>query len=541
MPQEKKVSGHGETGLGEEVDLRQFLLERGVEIAHERKGGLIECYIPADLIDYEEVPVDEELAKSLAHQMHDLAQSHHEGSGQQTPIGLRLIEGEEKLKISDGFHRDAALRINGEVVIYATVKKDDWDGLYDQRIFDSKNHPNLRFSRVVQWMRDIWDISGLGQEGLSLDQAILLYRFENQTGERLGITPEQADFARQWIEKKKEAWGIAAMTIHGHLKIAENVDPKLVHSTREKNRGDRLDAPTQSILKVFSERLPNNFEFQNLVMQAAIEHNLGAPKVAAVCQRIEGCETSEEAYYTIAQTDWDNLKPLFKSSTERSLRRAHDVRFQGALALKKSEEEIDRVLRRAELIEQRGEEVNEEMKRKVAEAWERAVELMTSLGQLANRLGGLAFDGSVEVTDEVDGDDEQQAEASASDGASTGSKVASGSPKTGGARTQPRQETAGGMKGLEDDIWDRQRREREAAEAAQVSVDDENTAALIEYLAGRAKLPIADFSKRQMLDAWRAVDGMKPKPPGWQERFRDLQPHIAEARRSGMAEKRLGK
>ncbi|MBI4034658.1 ParB N-terminal domain-containing protein [Candidatus Saccharibacteria bacterium] len=345
-----------ETATGDEQELLEFLEANGCRITYvHEKGGLVECYVPTELIDHEDVAVTDDYASSLAAQMQDLAKS-EEGSGQQTPIGLALIPGQHLLKISDGFHRDAALKINGEPEVYATVKMTTWDGLYDQRIYDSKKHPNLRFSRVVQWMREIWNITGLGNYGMSLEQAILIYRFDTD-GSKLGFTPEQVGLAKEWVGQKEAKWDITAMTIHSHLKIAEHVDPKLVQATRVKARGDVLTAPTQAILKIFAEYVPDNFEFQNMVMSAAMAHNLKGPYVHAACEKIKDCGTVDEAREIIATIDWQNLEPVYENSANKALRRAFDPRIKGSKVLDKAASEINGVISRADLITIRGEEI----------------------------------------------------------------------------------------------------------------------------------------------------------------------------------------
>lgn len=230
-----------------------------VEIVGTREGGLIDCMVPTELIDHEEVPVKEEWAQSLAEQMRQIADEEG-GTGQLMPITLGMIEGEDRLKIVDGFHRDAALKMNGVDTVFATIKEMDWDTLYDYRIFTAKDHAHVRFSRVVQWIREVWSYSELSDQ-LSVEQAVILYRYGGD-GSRLDLSPDEVSKAKEWVQRKEEQWGIKSMTIHSHLKIAESVDPRLVHSTREKVSGRELKAPTQNILKIFSVQIPGNYQFQ---------------------------------------------------------------------------------------------------------------------------------------------------------------------------------------------------------------------------------------------------------------------------------------
>jgi len=281
-----------------------------VEIIGVREGGLVECYVPTELIDHEEVPVKEEWATSIAKQMRWTA-AHEGGSGQQTPIQIGWIDGESKFKIIDGFHRDAALIINGEERIYATAKRTDWNSLYDSRIFTAKDHIHVRFSRVVQWIREVWQYSGIAEK-MTVEQAVLLYRFDTD-GSKLGIAQADVEAAKEWVKRKESQWEMAAMTIHSHLKVAEHVDPRLVHSTREKRSGHVLEAPTQSILKQLSEILPGkaNFGLQNIVVATAIAHNLKSPQVKALSLALKS-KGEDSAQTFIDDIDWENWQPIFQ-------------------------------------------------------------------------------------------------------------------------------------------------------------------------------------------------------------------------------------
>lgn len=349
------------------LDLQTVLTK--VEVVGEREGGLIDCYVPVEFIDFEEVPVKEEWAASLATNMKERAKKDG-GTGQLTPVILGLIEGEDTLKIIDGFHRDAALRHNGVTHIYATVKVTDWDELFDTRILTAKDHTHVRFSRVVQWIREIWDHNPLSEK-ISVEQAVLLYRYD-LPGRKLDLAPEEAEAAKDWVERKEHQWQMAAMTIHSHLKVAEHVDPVLVHSTREKISSDELVAPTQAILKIFSTEIPGNFELQNLVMGVAMERNLTGTYVRALCKKIQSYSDTEEASQAIESINWDTWEPEFGDTKRKALRRAHDPRNRGEKVLEKTLHELGQVVVRMSLTHERGEPVTEEMKREVVAA-QRAV------------------------------------------------------------------------------------------------------------------------------------------------------------------------
>jgi hypothetical protein len=357
------------------------LLEQ-TEVLIERDGGLTECYVPTELIDHEEVPVKEEWAASIASNMQRRA-AIKGGSGQKTPIQLGWIEGETKFKIIDGFHRDAALLINNEDKIFSTVEHTDWNSLYDSRIFTAKDHTHVRFSRVVRWIQEVWKYSGLDDK-LSVEQAILLYRYEG-TGSKLKLTPEEVDTAKKWVETKEKQWDMQAMTIHSHLQTAERVDPMLVNATREKKNSRALDAPTQIIIKTFSEFLPNNFELQNLVWLTAKAHNLKSPEVKALCNKVR-VKNVEEAQELLNTIDIKNIEPAYAETQGRQLRRAADPRYKGAAALNAAKVEIQRVNQRVLISLEKDEEVEPGMQANLNETVRLAVELQNELGTLATNI-----------------------------------------------------------------------------------------------------------------------------------------------------------
>lgn len=409
-PDLRSIPGIVEDEVRRTLDLDELpleLLESGildqVEVVGVREGGKVDCFVPFSLVDNEEVPVKKEWAESLARQMGDIAGAEG-GNGQHTPVTLGFIPGEPTLKIMDGFHRSEGLRIRGETHVYATLKLTDWDGLYDFRIFTAKDHTHVRFSRVVQWIREVWDRSPLSQlqttdgDQLTVTQAILLYRYDT-AGNKLGLNPADVEKVKAWVERKEQLWDIAAMTIHSYLKIAETVDPQLVHSTREKKSGRNLDAPTQIILKIFSDELPNKFDLQNLVMQTAMKVRvagskdprcMNGPEIRALCQKVADCDTLDEARALIDEIDWNTWEPSFGRTKEKILRRSHDPRHQGRLALRATTQELSDVRGRVRQALDRKEAVSAEHLRKINEASHTVAELIDELGGLAVELAALA-------------------------------------------------------------------------------------------------------------------------------------------------------
>lgn len=373
--------------------LLEVPLIKQCEVIGTREGGLVDCWVPTELIDHEEVPVNEEWARKLAEDMEDEATNG--GTGQQVPILLGYVEGEDRLKIIDGFHRDAALKINGQERVYCAVQSKDWDGLFDDRILTAKDHAHVRFSRVVKWIHEVWQYSGLDQK-MGIKQAILLYKYQLE-GKKLDLEPEDVKAARVWVARKEKQWGMKALTIYHHLKVAETVNPDLVYSAREKKRGDVLEAPTQQILTAFADLLPNNYELQNLVMETAKIHNLKTPQVKTLCSKVKRC-TPEEAQEVIAEEKKKQFVPEYGDTKKRQLRQKFDIRHRGGRELDQAEWIVDNIARRWQYTVEKGEPIDDDMKENVSEAIDKIEALLRSLADLAFTLGD-AVDREVEISE----------------------------------------------------------------------------------------------------------------------------------------------
>lgn len=365
-----------------------------VEIANVREGGLIDASVPAKMVDHEDVAFRQDHAEEIARNMRRQAQRNG-GIGQDSPILFGLIEDATLLKVIDGFHRNAALSILEAPVRDGTIKITTQEGLYDDRIFTSKEHPQVRFSRVVQWIREVWSINELSRvttvngEPFSVTQAVLLYRYDS-SGIKLGLEPDVVKEAKSWVARKEEQWELKAMTIHSHLKVAENVDPDLVHSTRDRKGGNALEAPTREIIKIFSKELPSDFGLQNLVMETAMANNLRGPQVRSLCRAVQNCRDLEDAKTLIAGFDWENWQPTYGETKTRHLRKAYDARRMGANVFVRPAADIGNVLLRAHQSFERGEEVTPEMANNILDAMVRAEKLKAELSDVIIRLAELA-------------------------------------------------------------------------------------------------------------------------------------------------------
>lgn len=488
-------------------ELAPFLLRNGARIIHEREGGLVECYVPVEAVDHEEVAVRREWAENLSGQMRAYAELHG-GTGQGQTIGLGMISTEPKLKIIDGFHRDAALRINGAEEIYASARKTTWDNLYDDRIVLAKDHTQVKFTRVVEWMQECWQQSGFADQ-MTIVQALLLYRL-GTSGKRLDVDPEAVRAINAWVAQKENRWGIAAMTMREYLVIAENVDPKLVHATRGKVRGDQLEAPTQDILKIFSDFIPSEFDLQNLVMNSAMAENLRGPQIRSVCKQIKN-SSYKEAFKYVNSINWLEVENEYEETHARALRRARDPKYKGATVLQASATEIRQVSERTKLITERGEEVAPEMVIRLEEARERAEQLIDQLGDLTLKL--------TEIIQGAPLDEEYEVDRPSDDGPTDEELAAIEEGEFNAiptiAEKEPKKENHSNG---------------ELREGAVILIlpegTSQNVAGLVSYIMGASDSRPREFDTADLHKAWGIVDNVPKKSKLWQNRFQSLQKPI---------------
>lgn len=348
-------------------EVADFLHSKGVPNLTVRENGAVVGQIPFELIDTTEVPL-RELHVNHIKGLIDESAERFGGDGQDQPLETGMIPGVDLLKIADGFHRSKAQQRRGMTEVFAGVLRSSWDDLYNSRIpnaLNSFDHKAIRFARVVIWMNEIWELTGF-PEHMTLEQAALLAGMGG-SGAGLKVTPDVREASNEWIGSHSNAWNLAPMTIHSHVKIASDVDPELISVTQERQRGDEITGPNQEMIKVLSEQIPKNYELQQMVVDAAVDHQLDPRRVRALCEHIKNAKTNGQAAEVIATIDWDELEPANKSKGTARLSRYSDPRTAGERVLEQSIAEIQSALERAEAIAASGEPLTPEQRRKVEE------------------------------------------------------------------------------------------------------------------------------------------------------------------------------
>jgi len=325
-----------------EQRLTASLLEQ-VNVVNRREGGLVEAYVPISMIYTQDVPVDITHVKELAESIEEEQRLRPESrTGQLSPILLGQIEDFGQFAIVDGFHRVPALKRVGSKEVFATIRpKCTWEEIVDLRILAATTHRAVRFSRLIEWIEEAWQYSPWAEK-IKASQAFQLKFVKGMTGAKSGLTSEEAEDIKGWVDKKCESWHVSAGLVYQNLSIARTADPDLVKEARERRSGNKLEAITPMHLSVISKVLPYRYEIQKLVAQAAKEHNLTVPKTRALAAHVSNIDDAEEVIRIINSGKWLSLEPVYSPSRQRELRkvRKEDQNYQ-ALIDKFFEDEME--------------------------------------------------------------------------------------------------------------------------------------------------------------------------------------------------------
>lgn len=299
------------------------ILER-VHVVNRREGGLIEAYVPIDMIYTEDVPVDDEHVRELAASIQNETQSNTKHTGQLSPVLLANVEDLDSFPIIDGFHRVPALKSLGRKEVFATIRPDSsWEEVIDLRILSARMHKSVKFSRLIAWIKDAWEYSDWAEK-ITATQAFRLGFVKNMTGSGLGLSQEEAADVREWVNRKCAQWKISATTIHNDLSVAQIADPDLVKEVRERKSGHRLEALTAQHLSAIAKILPYKYPVQELVAKAAKDKALTVPMTRALALSVSKIDKTDDIRRHIASDEWMNLEPArypdHKNSRSRETR-----------------------------------------------------------------------------------------------------------------------------------------------------------------------------------------------------------------------------
>lgn len=292
-----------------------------VDVEVAREGGLFECFVPLDLVDHMDVPVDH--GKLIALEEDIMEKSKKGGTGQKSPARMGYVLGEPNFRIIDGFHRYTALRELGKATIYTTVELMGLDELLDDRIRNANMHDNIRFARTAEWMDESWSLQPLS-ERIPITSPFTMAHF-NFSGIKFGLTEEEARACREWAVNKAHAWGTTVASLYQTLKIARTVAPELVHDVRPAKAvvSPIAQAISTTTVATLSAKLGNQFGHQRVVAKEAAKHGLSGSEVTSLAVEIAGMKVADATAYA-AGIDWKTRrkaeKKIFRYDEEEILR-----------------------------------------------------------------------------------------------------------------------------------------------------------------------------------------------------------------------------
>ncbi|TSC88288.1 MAG: hypothetical protein G01um10147_193 [Microgenomates group bacterium Gr01-1014_7] len=293
-----------------------ILNDRRILLVHARLP-FYDGYVPLDLIDDPKLPVDHNHIDSLSNLFDEAKDETRQANpntyttGQASEITLGEVRGHPLLDPTDGLHRLEILRGKNEQFAYAAIKPDcTRQEIVKYRISATKDHPSVRFPRMVQYLHDSWELTPWIDLGMTVTQAFILRYSKRSTGKNLHLTPTQVLEVRDWVDQSCSGCSIGANIAYVMLKIADVADPELVKSVRERKSGNHLTALTGEHLANISRppTLCHRYDLQNTLAEAILKESLTVDDtkqlVSVVVRR--GVQTPDE------------IRAIFESGTWRT-------------------------------------------------------------------------------------------------------------------------------------------------------------------------------------------------------------------------------
>jgi hypothetical protein len=146
------------------------------------------------------------------------------------PVRLAALEGENGLRVIDGFYRLQAMRNFSIKKVQATVEPMSYAALLDQRMCLAKDHPSLKFGRVSKWVKEAWRLSPLAnRQNINATEAFAMA----YSGKNLyQLEPTVADQIKLWVKEKSEKWGFQVGNIYHYLSVDDALSPQVASMVR---------------------------------------------------------------------------------------------------------------------------------------------------------------------------------------------------------------------------------------------------------------------------------------------------------------------
>lgn len=307
--------------------LPKELIEQLDEIVGEREG-LVIAYVPLELIYTADVPVDASRVDELRREIKAEKEKTGRRTGQIEPVLLGHVVDLSELPIMDGFHRTSGSKRDNEPVVLGTIRPNTtWDEIIKHRILNAQEHDSVKFARTVSWVHQAWDMTEWSKR-ITTMQAFNLGVDEKSTGKKLGLSPEEVEEIREWVNDKSDQWKTSLSTILSNLTIARLADPELVKQTRDKKSQKQLTTISPRHLNAIAKGLPRDYERQGLVADFAVENNLSVHQTAQVVARVAETESVDQAKKALEDPEWKK-----KTTTKPPKRKTSVIEFKENIRL----------------------------------------------------------------------------------------------------------------------------------------------------------------------------------------------------------------
>ncbi len=304
--------------------LPRELIEQLNEIVGEREG-LVIAYVPLELIYTADVPVDADRVDELRREIKAEQEKTGRRTGQLEPVLLGHVVDLSELPVMDGFHRTIGSKRDNELELLGTIRPyTTWDEIIKHRILNAQEHDSVKFARTVSWIHQAWDMTEWSKNrNITTIQAFNLGADEKLTGKKLGLSPEEVEEIREWVNDKSSQWKTSISTILDNLGIARLADPKLVKATRDKKSQKTLTTISPRHLNAIAKGLPRDYERQGLIADFAVENNLSVPQTAKAVARIADTESFDEAKEALEDPVWKK-----KTTAKPPKRKTNIIKFK---------------------------------------------------------------------------------------------------------------------------------------------------------------------------------------------------------------------
>ena len=239
---------------------------------------------------HEEGITDEKHVEKLARQMKG-------PRGQLCSILVRVnptAKGRIEYQIVDGFHRDFAFPLvpidhpKAEVMYNC-----DDEEFYDLRITAAQNVQPVKFPRMGEWITKAYGESEWAKKGLTISQLSSLTLMDS-SGVRLGLSAEESEKAKLYMQEKADRWGVSAETFCTNMMTIEKSSPDLLRMVRNYGGGSQGKYYLNEYrFKAIVDNLRDK-DMQNIAGKIVTSHNLNQKDAALVSMSLNHVNLNED-------------------------------------------------------------------------------------------------------------------------------------------------------------------------------------------------------------------------------------------------------